>query len=553
MKRYNNSIFSIVKTIYPYYIKLIPLILVTVLFSSSKLFTALIYEYILNFFGNMDNTNLLKFGIASVLLIIISTSGYYFFILWRRKLKQEILSNLQSKKIIHKKNQDLETWECEDSGSWMTYMTSDAEIISDFIPHVMITVILGFTQFTFAIIYGFTKSWIFTLVIIVATFLSAIIPSKIMPKIEKKRMKIQEDDSTVKGFFIDTLSKIPIIKSLNATDLFVERFKKIYIKFAYSTIDNVKVNSKMNSLNIGVGFTVNALWMSVGVYLISINQLNIGEFVGFITLSTYFNYPFFELGGALGKYSSVKSAFDRFFSSMKTDSEKANLNQKIIITQMENDSFRLYCENIGFRYKNSLNDNKETPYVFEKVSFSLEKDDRIFLKGKNGSGKSTILKNIMGLYSVVHGEVSLAVSEGNNKGGNMLDYFSYVPQGNSLFTDTIRENLLYGNSTASDRELLQVLKLTGSWEFVNNLPDGLNTKIGEGARVQLSEGQSQRIAISRALLKEALILCLDEITSALDSETEKKVLNNLKNKAYILISHNEKNEQYCNKILFLDK
>ena len=549
MKKNSVSIKGLINNIYPRKSKLIPLALITILFASSKLLSALIYEHILNDYGDMNNEELLRFAVLSIVLIVVSTSGYYLFILWRRKIKQDILVHLQSKKLLYKRFQKLESWENEGCGNWMTYMTSDAEILANFVPNVLMMMLLGVTQFIFAIGYGFAKSWQLTLIILITTLFSVIIPSKIMPIIEKKRKSIQENDSVIKEFLIDVVSKGPLIKSFNATNLFIAKFSKKYDAYINSNLANTRINCKMNSLNIGLGFGANALWMSFGLYFISNGQLSLGGFIGFITLSAYFNYPFFQLSSNLGEYANVVSAYERFFSTIKQNTDETDNQYILELNNNLNSDFELTCKNISFKYKDNLKEDIDNAYIFNEISFLLEKGDKVLLKGKNGSGKSTFLKNVMSLYSVSCGEMKLEHCDENSEALKIIDCFSYVPQGNSLFSGSIKENILYGNSNISDTEIVEALKLSCSYDFVSNLTNGIDTIIGEGCDVQLSEGQCQRIAIARALVKKSKILCLDEITSALDSNTEQKILNNIKGRTYILISHNEGNQEFCNKYI----
>ena len=172
--------------------------------------------------------------------------------------------------------------------------------------------------------------------------------------------------------------------------------------------------------------------------------------------------------------------------------------------------------------------------------------------GPSGEGKTTLLRLLLGLVEPCEGQAVLAGSSGNRYpiSAGTRNVFSYVPQGNSVFAGTIAENLRLTNPQASEEELVQALKTACAWEFVNQLPGGIHHTLGAGGR-GISEGQAQRIAIARALLRKAPILLLDEATSGLDAATERQLLQNLQQddvlRTCILVTHRPESARFCNR------
>ncbi|MBR3737611.1 MAG: ATP-binding cassette domain-containing protein [Eubacterium sp.] len=167
--------------------------------------------------------------------------------------------------------------------------------------------------------------------------------------------------------------------------------------------------------------------------------------------------------------------------------------------------------------------------ILDNTSLKINKGDFIAIMGISGIGKSTLLKLLLGVFKVDGGNIELELEnekiEVDNKTRKM---FSYVPQGNFLLSGTIKENLTFINTQASDEEIEEAIRISCSDSFINELPDGLETVIGERG-IGLSEGQLQRLAIARSLLSKAPVVLLDEATSALDEETEKRFFNKPQN------------------------
>ncbi len=206
---------------------------------------------------------------------------------------------------------------------------------------------------------------------------------------------------------------------------------------------------------------------------------------------------------------------------------------------------------MSFRYPDGDKD------VLRQVSFDFRPGDRIAIKGETGAGKSTLIRLMLALLHPTSGRVSLYGPSGEEVEASPLTRCNivYVPQGNSLFSGTVRDNLLMGDPDASETAMKEALK-TAVAEFVLDLPEGLDTMCGEGG-AGLSEGQAQRIAIARGLLRGGSVMLLDEFSSSLDPSTESRLMENLvaayPSKTMIFITHREKIAEYCSTTLSLER
>ena len=204
-------------------------------------------------------------------------------------------------------------------------------------------------------------------------------------------------------------------------------------------------------------------------------------------------------------------------------------------------------ENVSFGYGRDE--------ILDSASLSINKGDFAVIGGISGIGKSTLLKLLLGVISPQSGDIYLKINgERLPVGKHSRPIFSYVPQGNLLLSGTIREAVIMVCPDATDEEIMRAAEISCAADFIRQLPDGLDTYVGEKG-LGLSEGQVQRLAVTRAILSDAPIILLDEATSALDEETEARLLQNIKamaNKTCIIISHKRAAFDVCNKKIFIE-
>ena len=258
-------------------------------------------------------------------------------------------------------------------------------------------------------------------------------------------------------------------------------------------------------------------------------------------------YPFSSLASMFPGLISTIAAAERLMELEDIPLEKSSKTEIIDFTNPE-----ITFENVSFEYKK---DNK----IINDVTLTIPYGETIAFVGPSGEGKTTLIRLILSLINPSSGKVYL--KEDNKEDTFNRDYrnlISYVPQGNTLFSGTIEDNLRYGNFKATEEEIYEALENACALDFVNELEDGIKTVIGEKA-TGISEGQAQtqRIAIARSFLRKKPILILDEATSALDPETEVKVLKAIKSLSHkptcIIITHRPSALNICHRIIRLEK
>ena len=510
------------------YRRMIGLGAVVIAASMIKVFLAYIYQHVINnlqFFLSKDILMIffVVFGIiilAGVLLKVYENQ--------KRLISQEATYNLQKNLLNKKINSSLNYSEKEQTGEWLTRISSDCKILANFYPVTVLGAIKGFVPFLLGLVYGFFVSYKLTIVIILCSFCATFIPKMFIKKIEETQEEKQISDEGVRSHVIECIDKSTLIKSYNAIDFFVKKFEIQYDNYSNSSVENAKLNAKIESVNVGIGFMMNTIWMIVGVFMIMNDTLEVGSFVGFMVLSDCFNWPFFELPSLINDFVKAKVSFNRL-NEMKYDDKSESMREDVIVAY----SSGYNLKNVSFSY-----DSKKESVIND---LNIEINEKfVAIVGESGSGKTTLLKLLSGLYSPSAGFITLKIGENVWSGREISEHVCYVSQNNQVFTDSILENIRYGNVSASDDEVVEAAKLANVDEFVRTLPQGYNTIIGENSDVQLSTGQLQRIALARGMIRNAEVYLLDEVTSALDALNQQTIISNLQllNKKIIFVTHN---------------
>ena len=289
------------------------------------------------------------------------------------------------------------------------------------------------------------------------------------------------------------------------------------------------------------GYIFALVWCA---YKMLIKQMSFGTLTAITSLVAQVQMPFSSLSGIMPRYYAAISSAERIMEMESLTDEKSCGENTTLPSYSEFE--KISIDNIDFSYD-------RTP-VIKNFSFEINKGDFVSVTGESGIGKSTLFKLLLDIYEIGSGEINFVFSDKSLPvSKNTRKLFAYVPQGNLLFSGTLRENLMFLAGERSGEEIDFALKVACAKDFVDKLPDGLDTVISEGG-LGLSEGQAQRLAIARAILSARDILLFDEATSALDEKTEKQLLENIKNltdKTCIMVTHKPAALEICNKRLNL--
>lgn len=388
--------------------------------------------------------------------------------------------------------------------------------------------------------------------IILAIFIApiVIVASRIfMGKIYDCETQIREIESQINSYNVETFSNIHAVKAFGLGDYFYNKMQKIEVRRKTVDLRTNKyiMSSYATSYLAGIiGACIMIGWMFYRVHTgnISFGALSVIAFLAVqISLATE---ALLDLVPTIMAYMASADRVKKLLSIQDEKSEICNEEmKKLIATRKEGYGISVRVEDLHFEYKNGHS-------VFEGVSFEADPGELIALIGASGEGKTTMLRILLGIVSAGKGRAY--ASNGLDQvelGFNTRCAISYVPQGNTLMAGTILENLKMVNRDSTDEQIKEVLEIACISDFVEKLPGGIRHELGQGGQ-GISEGQSQRLAIARALLKDTPILLMDEATSSLDVATERKVLGNIKkrypDKTIIVTSHRPTVLTMCDRV-----
>ena len=427
------------------------------------------------------------------------------------------------------------------SGDLMTRMISDVNIIIDTLVALIPNVLSMATKLICAIILLFQISKQFVGILLIGGAILFIVVNLFKPYLKNIHKKVQESSANVRLFFKEVFENIIVIKIFKADDVILDKStelqnKKYDIQMKQKTI-SIASSTGFNTI-FQVVYLFALIWSAYNVYL---KNLTVGGLTSIVQLVTQIQVPIIGLSRSFQNMFNMIGSAERIIEleKIEEDIEVNEINREKLYNML--DSIEL--KDVDFTYK----DKK----IFDKLNLKVKKGENIVIYGESGIGKSTLLKLILGIIKSDFGEIYFNLPNKDKQLINVdtRNMFAYVPQGKFILSGTIRENITFVNKDISDEELEKALEVSCSKKFIEQLENGLDTKIGEKGS-GLSEGQLQRIAIARAIASKAPILILDEITSSLDSKTEQEVISNikkLKNRTCIIVTHRNSISKLCDK------
>ena len=386
-----------------------------------------------------------------------------------------------------------------------------------------------------------------TLFVFIFIPISGFLISLIGKSLKRKSDKVQQEQGLFLSTLEETLGGLNIIKGFTAEKIFNNKFTESTNRFYRFS------NSLMNRQNLAsptsefLGITVIGILLWYGGQMVLVDKsLNAGLFITYMGLAYQILTPAKAISKASYSVKKGNAAAERILEILETESNIVDvpnaINKTAFITDID-------IKNISFKYQDD--------WVLNDFSLKVPKGHTVALVGQSGSGKSTIANLITRFYDVNKGSINIDSENIKSITQNSLrKLLGLVTQDSILFNDTVKGNLLVANQNASDKEIIDALKIANAWEFVKTLPNGIETNIGDSGN-KLSGGQKQRLSIARAVLKNPPIMILDEATSALDTESEQLVQNALenmmKNRTSIVIAHRLSTIQKADNIVVLSK
>jgi ATP-binding cassette subfamily C protein LapB len=422
------------------------------------------------------------------------------------------------------------------------------EFVRDFITSASITAFIDF-PFTllFVIVIGWISPWFVLPLLagmgVIVTY--ALVTHKKMEALSESTMAASAVKNSI---LIESLSGIETIKSMAAENRFQKKWEDSVNHLSRVGVDLGFLSSSNHSVAL---FSQQAVFLSViiiGVYLIASGSLSMGGLIAASMLSNRAMAPFGQVASLLVQTHHVKGAIKTIDEILEQPVESVCTSKVIARPTLKG---RIEFRDVSFSYPGT------DEWALRNVSFVIEPGEHVAILGKNGMGKSTVEKLIMGLFLPTEGCVLIdGVDIRQLDLGGMRKQIGYVPQVVSLFCGSLRENITLNCPMASDQQLLRASKLADLCEFVNTHPLGFDLGVSERGDC-LSGGQRQAVGLARAMINNPSVLLLDEPTSSMDNSSEFRVKENLKayakNKTLILISHRTTTLELVNRILVLDQ
>ena len=424
------------------------------------------------------------------------------------------------------------------TGDLMTRMTSDAGNIANGIICTIPEIIQLCIELLLVFITLFYYSPILACFAVIIAPVAALSTFWLGKKLKRLTVKVQESEAAYRSFMQESLANLLIVKAFTNEEYSTDRLVELRENRFYWVFRKTKlglISSTSMSLSFQAGYIVA---FAYGAMQVAAKVITFGTMSVFMTLVNRIQAPIMQLAQQIPKVVNILASAGRVIELQEIAEEEKKEEH------IEAKTLGLKVDGLTFGY------SKET--VIEDASFEIRPGEAVAIVGESGIGKTTLVRIIMSFLNPVSGSLEFYNENGQSEEANagIRKYISYVPQGNTLFSGTIRENIRMGNIEATEEEMLDALRMASGYDFVMELENGLDTIIGERGH-GLSEGQAQRIAIARTLVRKAPFMILDEATSALDEATEQKVIDGLNNlipkPTCLIITHRRSILQYCDR------
>lgn len=484
--------------------------------------------------GNPIITLIVCYLILTIGLQLVSVFGTLMNTMLTEKFSFGIRKQIYEK-IIHSHWMDVKKYH---TGDLMTRLTSDAGNVADGIIGTIPSIIQLIVELLLVFITLFSYSPLLACFALLVAPVAAVSSWWFGRKLKRLQVKVQESEAAYRSFLQESLANLLIVKAFaneeystqRLTQLREERFGWVYRRTKMGLISSTAM-----SMSFQVGYIVA---FAYGAIQISRKAITYGTMSVFLTLVNRVQAPVMGLAQQIPRVVSILASAGRIMELQELPLEEKE-EEPLAVVQAGVD-----VSGLTFGY---TQDN-----VLENVSLHIAPGEFVAVIGESGIGKTTLIRIIMSFMSNIQGSVTFYNEKGETQKANAAtrNFIAYVPQGNTLFSGTVRENIRMGNLNATEEEMNEALKLAAAYDFVQELPKGIDTVIGERGH-GLSEGQAQRIAIARAFVKKAPFLILDEATSSLDEATEQEVIRGLQRltprPTCLVITHRKSILKYCDR------
>lgn len=514
------------------------LVLLNALIAVCTTLFAVISKNVIDFAQKGDFKSLKKYAVILFAAIAVQMSARIFSSLLEAVSQGKAEISLKTSVFSSILNGNFAKMSFYHSGELMTRLTTDVSVVSELSVHIVPTAVLNVVKVASAAVTLLALDRNFALVFIVCGIAVSAVALILRNPIKKFYRKVLEKDEKLRSFMQETVENLFAVKVFGIERKMVRRSEKKQKELYIAKLKRVGI-SVASQLGFSFAFAMGFLGaVAYGANGILKGTMTFGTVTSLILLVNQLQSPI----------SGITAVIPSLFSMVTSASRLAE------ITENENETEKI--ENISYEDFEaidvaSLTFNYDGEPVIENADFTIDKGDFVGICGRSGAGKTTLFKLLTGLYSPVSGNVYVRTSKGIKGAAALRSLISFVPQDNMLFSGSLRENITLLNPNATEEEISNALKISCADGFVKSFPSGLDTLLGEDGN-GVSQGQAQRLAVARAVLSGKKILLMDEATSSLDAETERKLMENLREIdgiTVLFITHRNEVLHNCNKII----
>lgn len=475
--------------------------------------------------GRLLSTFAAMIGFAIANLLVSQASGYASTFI-SLKVDSEIKNDIFAKMLVT----DWESLTEYHTGDLVTRWSSDASNISSGILNWVPNLIIYTFRFISALAVVLYYDPTFALFALLGIPFSALMSRPLLRRMRNNNQKSAAMNAKMYGFNQEAFSNIQTIKAFDLIHFYTDRLKTLQKDYINMRLEFQRMSILTSVLMSIVGFIVSYSCYGWGIYRVWSNAISYGTMTMFLSLSGTLTSSVNSLTSLIPSAISLTISAGRLMDIVEMPQEDYSQDHavKLFEKQHKTSGIGLTMKDLSYTYHSGTE-------VFAHASMEAYPHEIIALVGPSGEGKTTMLRLILSLLRAQSGEFQICAGSDHNQKLNMSPstrkLFSYVPQGNTMFSGTIAENMRNVKPDATDEEIIEALKLSCAWDFVEKLPNGIQSIVKERGG-GFSEGQAQRLSIARALLRKSPILLLDEATSALDVATERKVLKNIMQDTY---------------------
>jgi len=560
-KRFDFSLWKkLYRFIKPYKKRMLVLAVFMLSLAGVDVILPLMSKYAIDHFVVPQQTHgIVRFGVVYFVFILVQSMNIYFFIAIAGKIEMGISYDIRKKGFEHLQELSFNYYDKTPVGWIMTRMTSDSTRLGEFISWGLVDMVWGVSLMLGIVFVMLFMQWKLALITLTVVPVLVMISLYFQKKILKAYRRVRKINSQITGAFSEGITGAKTTKTLVREEENLLEFQEITTKMNRSSVRAAIFSSLYLPVVLTLGSIGTGLVLWRGGNGVLLGTISYGTLVAFISYTVQFFEPLRELSRVFAELQNAQASAERIFSMID---EKPNIQDTPEIIEKYGDITECKKENWpciegNIQFKEVSFGYKEGEYVLDNFNLEVQAGETIALVGETGSGKSTIVNLACRFYEPTKGVVLIDGVDYRKRSLLWLhSNLGYVLQTPHLFSGTIKENIAYGRLDASEQEIVEAAKLVNAHEFISNLEKGYDSEVGEGGGL-LSTGEKQLISFARAILTDPKIFVLDEATSSVDTETEKKIQDAihkvLADRTSFIIAHRLSTIRSADRILVIQK